>query len=227
MKEAYSVFRIQNSLGFLSTAILDQNHHDVWESLLLCPQEEMRARTKLSYGRTASHHNSRYSYFSTFWFVLSFFFLACWCESTCKGKNVIQKYLTLWCLYEPEKFTVSGQRAHSWAFTLRNLYKFTLYDVSSSNILYPFLSYPSLTLSNTHGPSTAPLQKFASRVPAKPGLGSVPQNSLRTDPSVAVISPQVTTLTAILLCYEVRLRALCAALHSLQAERADHAGSFQ
>lgn len=63
--------------------------------------------------------------------------------------------------------------------------KFILYDVSSSYILDPFLVYPSLTFSNTHGPSTAPLQKFASRAPAKPGLGSVPQNILRAEPCVA------------------------------------------
>lgn len=142
-----SAFRIQNSLELLGTAILNQNYYNVWECLLLCSEKEIRARTKPNYGRTASHCNSRYSYFSTFWFAF-FFFFAWRCESMSKGKKVIQKHLTFWYLYEPEKFSVCAVCALLGFYINREIY--TIW-YSSRNILYKFLSYPSLTFSNTHG----------------------------------------------------------------------------
>lgn len=179
-----SVFRVQNSLGLPSTAFLDQNHHDIRESLLLCPEKEMRARTKLSYGRTASHHNSRYSYFSLSDLPFSFF-LPADVKAYPKGKRWFRSNILV---------SVWTREGHS-VWTLCALWlgfyinggictKFIVYDTSSSNILYPLLSYPSLTFSHSHGPCTAPLQKSASRAPAKPGLGSLPRNILKAKPCV-------------------------------------------
>lgn len=126
------------------------------------------------------------SYFSLSDFLFSFFFCLLMWKLIQREKDHSKVTSVLVSVWTREVQSVWAVCALWLSFYINRgiCTKFILYDVSSSNILCPFLSYPSLTFSNTHGPCTAPLQKFASRAPAKPGLGSVPQNILRAEPFV-------------------------------------------
>lgn len=83
---------------------------------------------------------------------------------------------------------MSGQCMHSnWTFTLTKKLVLSFYYLMYHPVTFYTHSsaIPALTFPNTHGSYIAPLQKFVSRAPAKPGLGSVSQNILRTEPYAA------------------------------------------
>lgn len=187
------------------------------EKILLCPEIKSEGQNKTEPWKNC-FTSSQQVLTPILLFLICLFFLPADVKAhTQREKDHSEVTNILVCVWTREAHSVWAVCALQLGFYINReiCTKFILHDVSSSNILYRFLS---LTFSSTHDPCTAEICKQSYSKARTWQCSSGYSEGITMWSRKLATGPQITTLTGILFCYEVRQSFVCSTAFSASWE---------